>query len=143
MASDELGERSEPPTARRRAESRREGNVAKSQELGGALMLAAGTLLIAVLGPRILASYKIVLAAVLSDDMLGSPLAVSEAVTVAAYVAINGGRLALPILLLMVLAAFVFQYIQVGWLVTLNVRTETLRAFEEAEYRKLIAELPS
>ncbi len=120
MASDELGERSEPPTARRRAESRREGNVAKSQELGGALMLVAGTLLVAALGPRILASYKVVLAAALTDDMLGSPLAVAEAATVATYVAINGGRLALPMLLLMAVAAFVFQFIQVGWLFTLK-----------------------
>ena len=120
MASDELGERSEPPTARRRAESRREGNVAKSQELGGALMLVAGTLLVAALGPRILASYKVVLAAALTDDMLGSPLAVAEAATVATYVAINGGRLALPMLLLMAVAAFVFQFIQVGWLITLK-----------------------
>ncbi len=120
MASDELGERSEPPTARRRAESRREGNVAKSQELGGALMLVAGTLLVAALGPRILASYKVVLAAALTDDMLGSPLAVAEAATVATYVAINGGRLALPMLLLLALAAFVFQYLQVGWLITLK-----------------------
>ncbi len=120
MASDEMGERSEPPTARRKSEARREGNIAKSSELGGALILVAGTLLIALLGPGILGSFKIVLAAVLTDEVLGSPLAISEASAVATYVGAAGVRVALPMLLLLAVAAYVFQFIQVGWVFTLK-----------------------
>ncbi len=120
MASDELGERTEPPTTRRKSEARRDGNVAKSPELGAALMLVTGTLLVAWLGPGILGDFKSVLANVLTDDVLGSPLAVSDASTVAKYVAVAGMRIALPILLLLAVAAYVFQFIQVGWLITLK-----------------------
>ncbi len=120
MASDEMGERSEPPTARRKNEARLEGNVAKSSELGGAMMLVAGTVLIASLGPGILGNFKTVLAAVLTDDVMGSPLVVADAAKVASYVAAAGVRIAMPFLLLLAVAAYVFQYIQVGWLFTLK-----------------------
>jgi flagellar biosynthetic protein FlhB len=83
-------------------------------------MLVAGTLLVAVLGPGMLGAFKAVLAAVLADDVLGSPLAVSEAATVATYVAVAGGRIALPMLLMLAVAAYLFQFIQVGWLITLK-----------------------
>ncbi len=141
MASDELGERSEPPTARRKAEARREGNIAKSPELGGALMLVAGTLLIALLGPGILGSFKTVLTAVLTDDVLGSPLAVSEASTVATYVAAAGGRIALPMLLLLAVAAYVFQFIQVGWLFTLKPVQPTLSKLDPIKGAKKLVGL--
>ena len=120
MASDEMGERSEPPTARRKTESRQEGTVAKSSELGGALLLAMGTLLIALLGPGILGNFKVVLTAVLTDDVLGSSLLVADTAKVSAYVAAAGIRTVLPFLLLLAFAAFVFQYMQVGWLFTLK-----------------------
>jgi len=143
MASDEMGERSEPPTARRKNEARREGNIAKSSELGGALMLVAGTLLIALLGPGILGNFKIVLAAVLTNDVLGSPLVVADAAKVASYVAAAGGRILLPFLLLLAVAAYVFQYIQVGWLFTMKPLQPKLERLDPIKGAKKIVSLTS
>ncbi len=118
--ADELGERSEPPTLRRKTEARKDGNIAKSQDLGGAMLLIAGTLLIVLLGPQMLGRFKIVMEAVLSDDALGSPLVVGEAATVAQYVTLAGAAIGLPMLLVIGAAAYVGQFIQVGWLITLK-----------------------
>ncbi|MBX5465634.1 MAG: EscU/YscU/HrcU family type III secretion system export apparatus switch protein, partial [Clostridia bacterium] len=49
-ADEEAGERSEPPTPRRRERARREGEFARSAELTGALLLLAGTLLLLLAG---------------------------------------------------------------------------------------------
>ena len=118
--ADDMGERSEPPTPRRKTEARKDGNIAKSQDLGGAMLLIAGTLLIVLMGPQILGRFKIVMEAVLGDDTLGSPLVIGEAATVAQYVTLAGARIGLPLLLLIGAAAYVGQFIQVGWLITLK-----------------------
>ena len=53
MAEREENEsRTEEPTARRRQQSRDEGRIARSQELSAALMLVAGTMLLASAGGR-------------------------------------------------------------------------------------------
>ena len=41
--ADDMGERTEDPTPTRRSEARRDGNIARSQELSGAMMLLAAT----------------------------------------------------------------------------------------------------
>jgi flagellar biosynthetic protein FlhB len=115
MAED-LGERTEDPTPKRRAEARREGNIARSQELSGALMLVAGTLLIAVAFFPMLGRFKSLIGAVLDDDMLGSPVATAEAKTVIDFVAISAARIGAPLLLVMFFAAFLVQFSQIGWL---------------------------
>ena len=58
--ADDLGERSEPPTLRRKTEARKDGNVARSQDLGGAVLLVAGTLLIVLMGSPILGSVPLI-----------------------------------------------------------------------------------
>lgn len=143
MASDEFGEKTEAPTARRKADARNDGSVAKSPELGGALMLAVGTLLVALLGPGILGTFKTVLADVLSDSVVDSPLSVSDAATVAGYVALAGGRIALPVLLLLAVAAYVFQFVQVGWLITLKPLTPKLSKLNPIQGAKRLVGLSS
>ncbi|MHC4218516.1 MAG: flagellar biosynthesis protein FlhB [Planctomycetota bacterium] len=115
MAED-LGERTEPPTPKRRTEARQDGNIARSQELSGALMLLAGTLVIAATFFPMLGSFKGMIRAVLDGDTLGSPLDPAEAKTVIDFVAIAAARIGVPLLLLMAFAAFVIQFSQVGWL---------------------------
>ncbi len=51
---DDTGERTEPPTPRRREEARDEGQVAKSQDLPAAVMLLGGMIALNVLGQNIL-----------------------------------------------------------------------------------------
>ncbi|MCH7797428.1 MAG: flagellar biosynthesis protein FlhB [Planctomycetes bacterium] len=116
--ADDLGERSELPTPRRKTEARKDGNVARSQDLGGVVLLVAGTLLIVLLGSEVLGRFRIVMEAALTGDMLGNPLIVGDAATVAQYVGFVGARIALPMLLVLGVAAFLGQFIQVGWLIT-------------------------
>ena len=125
MAED-LGEKSEAPTARRKQEARQDGNVARSQDLSGAIMLTAGTVLMVVLGVPMIRQFKTVLEAVLSNDALGNPLLVSEAGTVAEYVGVSAARAIGPMLLVLGLAAFAAHFVQVGWLLTLKPLKPTL-----------------
>ena len=48
MASDDLGERTEDATPRRKSDARNAGNVARSQDLAGAIVLLSATLMAAV-----------------------------------------------------------------------------------------------
>ena len=125
MAED-LGEKSEAPTARRKQEARRDGNIARSSELGGALILTAGTVLIVLMGLPLLGQFKFVLEAVLSDDTLGNPLVLSDAGTVAEFVGASAARAVAPMLFLLALVAFAANFMQVGWLITLKPITPTL-----------------
>jgi flagellar biosynthetic protein FlhB len=114
--ADDLGERTEEPTPKRRTEARREGNIARSQELSGALMLLAGTLLLAAAFFPMLGQFKGLIGAVLDGDTLGNPVDPSEAKTVVDFVAVAAARVGTPLLLIMAAAAFVVQFSQVGWL---------------------------
>lgn len=115
MAED-LGEKTEEPTERRRQEARRSGNIARSQELGSAVMLAAGTTLVAVVLLPSLGRFKAVIAAALDGDMLGNPVLAADATHLIEYVAVAAARIGLPLLLVIAAAAFLVQFLQVGWL---------------------------
>lgn len=56
MAQDDGGERTEQPTARRRAEARDKGQIARSTDLTAAVSLLAGLLALKTLGPGLLSS---------------------------------------------------------------------------------------
>src|SRR5688572_7076578 len=58
MSDDEQqqGDKTEAPTARRRAEARRRGEVARSPDLAGAVVLLGGLALLAAFGPGVLAT---------------------------------------------------------------------------------------
>src|ERR671933_1219599 len=48
------GEKTEKPTPKRREEARKKGQVARSQDLNGALVLIGGLLAVAVWGPHMM-----------------------------------------------------------------------------------------
>jgi len=51
--ADDLGDKTEPPTPRRRAEARERGQVAKSQELSAAALLFGGLVALLLVGPSL------------------------------------------------------------------------------------------
>ncbi len=114
--ADDLGERTEEATPKRRQQARDEGNVPRSQDLAAAIMLIAATGMLAATALPMLGRFKVVLEAVLAGDTLGSPLDPAAAPVLMAYVASAGIRIAAPILLITFVAAFVAQIGQVGWL---------------------------
>lgn len=116
--ADEMAERTEDPTAKRLSQARADGNVARSQELASALMLLAGTLLTAATIIPMLWRFKSIVAAALSDDMLGNPVMARDALALIEFVAIAAARITLPLLLVVAVAAYIIQFLQVGWLFT-------------------------
>jgi flagellar biosynthetic protein FlhB len=110
MAED-LGERTEEPTPRRKADARREGNVPRSQDLSGALMLVAATVATAAALFPVLGALKDMMELALSSGAETTGQALQAARTAAAA----GARICLPLMLAFAAAAFVVQFVQVGW----------------------------
>lgn len=71
MPDDSAGEKTEPPTERRRQEARQQGRVSKSMDLSAAVMLLGGLLGICLLGPRLFDSLSELMRHCLSSE---SPL---------------------------------------------------------------------
>ncbi len=113
------GEKTEPATPRKREESRKKGQVAKSGEVGTAALILAGFLALRLLGPNIFYRIGQLMTHFLGTmaDFDGSPdmvyamflLALSEA-----------GLILLPFLAAVLLVALGSQAIQVGLRVTLE-----------------------
>src|SRR5688572_18551254 len=114
MAED-LGERTEDATPKRRQEARDEGNVAKSHDLSGALMLLFATLTLWAFAMSMFVQGRSLLGEGLSDAM-GLTIDQAGAWQALRSLGLAALRLALPVLALMWLAAFASQFLQVGWL---------------------------
>ncbi len=118
--ADDLGERTEQPTAKRKGEARSRGQVAKSTDLSGAIDMSAGLVILAVMGGGVLASMAGVMRAVLEGRTPGDVLDPGSIGATIGFAARAAMGMALPILLLMVAVALLAQVVQVGWLVTLK-----------------------
>lgn len=120
MANDEMGERSEMPTARQRSEARGRGQVPKSQDLTGAVGLAAGTVLLVVFGGSLLSTMAAIMTRVFEGQTPGSVLDPASVGSMMKWAAMQAGKAMLPVFVLIFLIAYVTQYLQVGWLLTLK-----------------------
>ncbi len=115
MAED-LGERSEEATPKRRTESRSEGQVAKSQDLSAALLLIAVTLTLAVAASWMLGESARVLARVFAGAVVSDPFDPAAAWDTFRVVGAAAVRIAAPVLLIGWAAGFVSHLGQIGWL---------------------------
>jgi flagellar biosynthetic protein FlhB len=116
--AEELGERTELPTARRLSEARGRGQVAKSQDLGSALDLVGAVLIIGVFGGSAISAMGAIMRRVLGGETGGDPLAVSSASEAAVFVAVRAAWIIVPGLLAMLAVGCLSQFGQVGWLWT-------------------------
>lgn len=115
---DDLGERSEQPTARKLAQSRKKGQVAKSQDLSGAISLLGSLLIFVALGSTVAAMFARILSRTLGGEIaadIRSTESIAAGVKLVAYEAIV---VVLPIMVLAALVAYLGGFIQVGWLIT-------------------------
>ncbi|MCP3905453.1 MAG: flagellar biosynthesis protein FlhB [Planctomycetes bacterium] len=114
--ADDLGERTEQATPRRKQESRQEGQVAKSTDLSGAVLLALGTIAVAASAAWMLDRGRIVMENVLAS--LASPDAVDPGRVGGFVWAVGAAALnvAAPVILVAWGAALLAQVGQVGWL---------------------------
>jgi len=112
---EDLGERTEAATPRRRQEAREQGLVARSHDLGGAVVLLIATLLIWGLAMWMLGQGRLLIMSGLAHaggvnldtDGAGAMLRLMSAAAL---------RIALPVLAIVWLAAFASQFVQIGWL---------------------------
>ena len=114
MAED-LGERTEDATPRRRQDARQEGNVARSPDLAGAVVLLVVTAVLWAAGSTMLGQGTVLVGHALDPGSLGDPREGTAASDIG-YVGAWGVRVATPILLITWAAAFVSHFMQIGWL---------------------------
>ena len=118
--ADDLGEKTEDATPKRRQQARKSGNVARSQDLSGAVILLGATLLLYVILMPTLGKFKVLLETLLDGSTvvsLSAPTAIRTAIT---YAAGGGARILLPILLVMWVVAYLANFCQIGWLLAPN-----------------------
>jgi flagellar biosynthetic protein FlhB len=115
---EDLGERTEHPTARRLSEARERGQLAKSQELSAAVDLAAGIVLLALAGGFVARSFIALMRRVYEADSVGWETSADSVFPVARLAAMEGARVLFPLLLAAAAVAYLAQLMQVGWLFT-------------------------
>lgn len=114
--ADDLGERTEEATPKRRQEAREEGNVARSQDLAGALLLLIVTVGLAVAAASVFGGFKSLVAASLDGEVLGRSVDPDGAFAAIVWVATRTAQIGLPLLVLAWGAAYAAHFWQVGWL---------------------------
>jgi flagellar biosynthetic protein FlhB len=114
MAADDAAERTEPPTQRRLAEARKQGQIPRSADLTAAVALLAGMFLLNVLGPGMMRGM-LAMTRELGDASDPHADALMIWLARSAYTA---AALLLPFLSLLLLASLVVNLAQTGLLLT-------------------------
>ncbi len=115
----DAGEKTEKPTAKKRQDTRKEGQVAKSPEITTAVMLIVGFASLGIFAGYMFDSIKSIF--YFNLDIQRQYLDAFEPIFMGEYVGYIFSRViltALPILLVAMLVGLVTNIMQVGWLVT-------------------------
>jgi flagellar biosynthetic protein FlhB len=115
--AEEMGERTEQPTARRLAEARGRGQIAKSQDLAAALDLIGGVLLIVFFGGSAITIMAAVMRRVLGDSV-GNPIDPASIRPVLVATSLQTALILGPALAALLLVGVLAHAGQVGWLFT-------------------------
>ncbi len=116
--AEELGERTEQPTSRRLTEARERGQVARSQDLGAAIDLAAAVALIVVFGGWGLTALAAIVRGLLGDGAPGDPTDATSIWAATAWAGEKAAWLVGPALLVAFVVGAAGQMGQIGWLWT-------------------------
>lgn len=118
--AEELGEKTEMPTSRRLREARGRGQIAKSQDFGSAVDLVGGFIALMLLGGSIVGGLSTLLRYLLDDRSSGVAM---DMTSLDGALRLSGVQLVViagPFLLIMFVVSFFAQFVQVGWLFTLQ-----------------------
>ncbi|MBD3345477.1 MAG: flagellar biosynthesis protein FlhB [Chitinivibrionales bacterium] len=119
MAEDGFQEKTEAPTEKRRAEAREKGNVPKSTELNSVIILLTGLILLRMFGRRMLEDIGGIF-----NYYLGmlSDVGMSPAIFVGIFrdAAFMVAKVAMPLVLGILVAGLIANYLQIGVLFTLK-----------------------
>ena len=111
--ADDLGEKTEDATPKRRAEARQSGQVARSPDFASALLLLAMTLTLWAALMPMLDRFRIVMESVLGESTPWDPAQAWGTVTFVGAAAVS---VAMPVLAVAWVAACVAHLLQIGWL---------------------------
>ena len=119
--AEELGEKTEEPTERRKTESREEGKTPKSQDMAAAVGLLTVTIVLALMGGSMFNEMLDEVRRVLAfRDGGARPFAEIDLRTQAQRTVSRAAQLAWPAMLIVFLSAYAFQLAQVGPMFTLK-----------------------
>lgn len=116
--ADDLGEKTEDATPKKREQARESGNIPKSQDLSSAMMLLCGTILLFIVLMPTLGQFKLLMEAILDGDVVGNPVDPADAITAASYAVSTLVRIGAPILFSMFVIAYLVNFMQIGFLLT-------------------------
>jgi len=115
---DDLGEKTEAPTPKRLREAREKGQVPKSQDLSGVILLLGALVLLIVMAPMIGEMFASFVRRTLTGALSAAPITV-DSMRVGAYLGFaEVARIMLPVLLVTVLVAYLSQFVQIGVVVS-------------------------
>ena len=121
--ADDLGERTEAPTSKRRLEAREKGQVPKSQDLAGVITLFGSLITLIFFGSALGASMAGVLRSMLTADAAGTTLTMPSMTESLRQAFGEAALIMLPVLGVAAFIGFLTQFIQVG----LNLSGEPIR----------------
>lgn len=118
MAQGELGEKTEQPTSKRLSEARQNGQVAKSQDLGTAVDIIGGFILVLAFASTMYSTIVQVFHACVFPTTDGEILSADTLPNLIGFIIAEVSKFMIPFLLLIFLVAYLAQLLQVGWLFT-------------------------
>ncbi len=113
MAED-LGEKTEEPTQKRKDDAREKGNVAKSQDLSGVLLLIGGTITLWAASGWLMGGFTVMLEQVLAGQYAPDVTSPDSVLATANYAAVTMARYVLPVLLIAWAVAILMNVMQIG-----------------------------
>ena len=116
--SEDLGERTEDATPKKRREAREEGNIARSNDAANAILLLGAILVLASSMKPFLGTLAALLEKSLAGDAIGSGIRVEEIAPLVIPMAVEGAWAALPVVVGATALAILAHLWQVGFLVT-------------------------
>ena len=122
MAED-VGDKTEPPTPRRRSQARDSGQVAKSQDLSAAVLLLAALLSLSLFGGALWQTLMLAMRQALGGD---GPPAIDTALTFGSTMFSEVAKGIAPLFIVLMIVGLIVLYSQVGWLLTLKPLTPKL-----------------
>lgn len=112
--ADDMGEKTEQPTSKRLSEARQRGQVAKSQDMTGALMMIGATLMLLIFGERMFMGMANLVAYHLSTERLGASLTVGMTRGDMMTTGMEVVRIVLPVMLIMSFVGVMAIVLQIG-----------------------------
>lgn len=115
---EDLGEKTEQPTARRRFEARQKGQVGKSTDFSSAVVLAGAVVACVLFAKPLLEAMLIATRYPLSAEAL-SPLAADDrAIADTALISLRTAKVLIPLMLMLVAIAYISGVFQVGFMLS-------------------------